>query len=246
MFVAVKRWWILLGIVSAFVILVVMIPARAYSMILENYGTHLLATKGTIWYGSGEVHAAGKNIGRLEWQVYPSQIFGGRLAFKVSMQNSNISLSGVITRGFFYTDFQGAVSMEAALVNFVLLPYEVHVQGQFALQDLLVKMNDQRQMQVLQGTLTWDGGLSRYRTNNETRVFEMPPVMGKLSHEDGFAVLNAQERTKKISLIEARFRPESGLFKVALTHHMLELSQMPWESAMDASEVVLEVSRELY
>lgn len=241
-----KRWWILLGIVAVVVILVVMIPARAYSMILENYGTYLLATKGTIWYGSGEVSAAGKNIGRLEWSLQPKRVFAGKLAYRVSMQNQNIRLSGILNRGFTYTEFHGSTTLAQSLVNTILLPYEIQVQGEFEIKELSVRVNDKRQVKVLTGNIVWEGGTSRYRTNNETRIFEMPAVTGKLSQEENTAVLNTLDQERNIPLVNVRFQPESGLFEVALTQHMLELSKMPFESAADTSEIVVEVSRELY
>ena len=241
-----KRRWILLGIVAVVVTLVVLIPARAYSMILENYGTHLLATKGTIWYGSGNVTAAGKNIGRIQWNFRPKEIFAGRLAFKVSMQNQNIRLAGEINRGFTYTEFQGTTTLAQSLVNTVLLPYEIHVQGELEIKDLSVKISDKLQVESLTGSITWGGGISRYRTNDETRVFAMPAVSGELSQAEGFAVLNAYDLEHEIPLIEARLQPDSGLFEVALTQRMIELSQMPWQSAAESAEVILEVSRELY
>ncbi|MYD45903.1 MAG: type II secretion system protein N [Gammaproteobacteria bacterium] len=241
-----KRWWIVLGIVAMIVIVVVMIPARAYSMILENYGTHLRATKGTIWYGSGDVTVAGKNIGRLKWHFRPIEIFTGKLAFNVTMQNQNIHLAGVLKRRISSTEFQGATTLAHSHVNKVLLPYEIVVEGDFEINDLSVKINDKRQLEILTGSISWEGGTSRYRADDETRVFEMPAVAGKLTHADGFAVLNAHDQEKNFPLITIRFQPESGLFESALTQHMLELSQMPLDSSADPSAVVLEVSRELY
>ena len=241
-----KRWWILLGILAVVVILVVMIPARAYSMILENYGIYVLAAEGTIWYGSGDVSAAGKNIGRLEWSFRPKRVLDGQLAFKVSMQNQNIRLSGIMNRGFTYTEFHGSTTLASSLVNTILLPYEIQIRGEFEIKDLSVKVNDKRQVKILTGSIEWNGGTSRYRTNNETRTFEMPTVSGKLSHEEDTAVLNTKDQERNIPLVTVRFQPENGLFEAALTQHMLELSQMPFESAAEASEIVVEVARELY
>lgn len=241
-----KRWWIVLGIVALIGVFVVMIPARAYSMILENYGTHLLATKGTIWYGSGNVTVAGKNVGRLKWHFRPLEIFKGKLAFNVTMQNQSIHLAGVLNRRISSTEFQGTTSLAHSHVNKVLLPYEIRVEGEIEVTDLSVKINDKRQVEILSGTISWEGGTSRYRTNGETRVFEMPAVAGKLTNTDGFAVLDAHDQEKNIPLITARFQPDSGLFEVALTQYMLDLSQMSLGSSDDASAVVLEVSRELY
>lgn len=235
-----------MGIVSMVVILVVMIPARAYSMILENFGTHLLDTKGTVWYGSGYVTAAGKTVGKLHWNFRPLEIFTGRLAFKVSMQNQNIYLAGEIKRGFSYTELQGSATVGQVLINAVLLPYEIRVDGEFEINDLSVRVNDEPQLEVLSGNVTWEGGTSRYRSNEQTRVFDMPAVSGELSQSEGFAVLQARDEEHDIPLITARFQPDSGLFEVALTQHMLDLSQMPLGSNHESSTVVLEVSRELY
>ena len=235
-----------MGIVSMVVILVVMIPARAYSMILENFGTHLLDTKGTVWYGSGYVTAAGKTVGRLHWSFRPMEIFTGRLAFNVSMQNQNIYLAGEIKRGFSYTELKGSTTVGQVLVNAVLLPYEIRVDGEIEISDLAVRINDKTQLEVLSGSVTWEGGTSRYRSNEETRVFEMPAVSGEFSQSEGFAVLNAHDEERDLPLISARFQPDSGLFEVALTQHMLDLSQMPLGSSHESSAVVLEVSRELF
>lgn len=241
-----KRWWIVLGIVAMIVVFVVMIPARAYSMILENYGTHLLATKGTIWYGSGNVTVAGKNIGRLKWHFRPLEIFQGKLAFNVTMQNQSIHLAGVLNRRISSTEFQGTITLAHTHLNRVLIPYEIRVEGEFEVADLSVKINDKSQLEILSGSVSWEGGTSRYRANGETRVFDMPVVAGELTQTDGFAVLNAHDQEKNIPLITARFQPDSGLFEVALTQYMLDLSQMSLDSSADSSAVVLEVSRELY
>lgn len=241
-----KRWWIVLGIVAMIGIFVVMIPARAYSMILENYGTHLLATKGTIWYGSGHVTVAGKSIGRLHWSFRPIEIFTGKLAFNVTMQNQSIHLAGVLKRRISSTEFQGTTTLSHSHVNRVLLPYEIRVEGEFEFNELSVKINDKRQLEILSGSISWEGGTCRYRADDETRIFEMPAVAGKLTHTDGIAVLNAHDQEKDIPLITTRFKPDSGLFETALTQHMLDLSQMHLSSSADLSAVVLEVSRELY
>ena len=235
-----------MGIVTLVVILVVMIPARMYSIVLENYGTHLLATKGTIWHGSGNVYLAGKNIGRLKWSFRPSEIFAGRLGFNVTMQNQSIHLAGVINRGFSYTEFQGTTTLTQGLVNAILLPYEIRVEGEFEINDLSLKINDKRKVEFLTGSVTWDGGTSRYRSNEETRVFEMPEVKGELTHSDGIAVLETHEVEHDIPLVTAQFQPDTGLFEVALTQRMIDLSQMPWGSTADSSTVVVEVARELY
>ena len=174
------------------------------------------------------------------------EIFAGRLAFKVTMQNQNIHLAGVINRGFSHTEFQGKTTLTQGLVNTILLPYEIRVEGEFEINDLSVKINDKRQVEFLTGSVTWEGGTSRYRSNDETRVFEMPAVKGELTHSDGVAVLDAHDSEHRIPLITARFQPDNGLFEVALTQHMLDLSQMPWGSTAESSAVVLEVARELY
>ena len=174
------------------------------------------------------------------------EIFTGRLAFNVSMQNQNIYLAGEIKRGFSYTELKGSTTVGQVLVNAVLLPYEIRVDGEFEISDLAVRINDKTQLEVLSGSITWEGGTSRYRSNEETRVFEMPAVSGEFSQSEGFAVLNTHDEENDLPLISARFQPDSGLFEVALTQHMLDLSKMPLGSSHESSAVVLEVSRELY
>ena len=241
-----KRWWIVLGIAALIVIFVITIPARAYSMLLDNYGTHLLATKGTIWYGSGDLTVTGKNMGRLKWQFRPVELLTGKLVFNVTMQNQSVHLAGVLTRRISSTEFQGTTTLSHSHVNKVLLSYEILVEGEFEFNDLSVKISDRRQLEVLSGTFSWDGGTSRYRFDDETRIFEMPRVAGELTHSDGFAVLKARDQEENIPLFTARFQPDSGQFETALTQHMLTLSQMPLSSSTGLSTVVLEVSRELY
>ncbi len=240
------RWYLLISGVAFLIVLIVMIPSRAFALHVERYGIHLLKTQGTVWNGSGEVSVEGKSLGRLNWKLRPIALVQGRLTYAISVKNEELRLNAELECGFSSVGLVGEASVSQSLINSVFQTYEIAVEGDLQFDNLELRMSHRRDIIALNGSLNWSGGTGRYRAQGETKVIDIPSISALLFEREGDAVLSSKDNSVDILLGEARFEVDKGWVHIALTRHMMDISEVPWNVSVESDEVVLEVSRQLY
>ena len=241
-----KKLYIAIGVLVFIAIVVVAIPAQVFAVFLDDYRIHLLGARGTVWNGSADLVVPTTSLGRLEWQLRPSAIFKGNLEYEISLRSSELQISGMLIKGLASTFVAADAKINPAIVNSVLLHYDLKVSGSFALDGIELHLDDSNSVDLLSGNVRWDGGTSRYLVGDETRTVDLPPIVAELSTQEGDAVLVAFKTETKDKLMSVRLEPDSGWVHIAMTSQMLELAQMPWESNSAQDAEVLKVSRQIF
>lgn len=240
-----KRLYVVFVVLFVFVLVIILIPAQVFAVFLDDYRIHLLGARGTVWNGSAELVVPAANLGRLEWSIAPAAIFEGRLKYDVKLQSSALQVAGILEKSLSQSSLSGQATIEPSIVNSVLLNYDIKVSGSFTLNGVELRLDGSNAIESLTGTVQWDGGTSRYLVGEETRTVNLPPIVAELSAHEGDAMLGAFDETSDMKLLSVRLEPDSGWIHIALTRQMLELAQMPWDTAASPESEVLKVSRQL-
>ena len=103
------KGYVAVGVVTLFVGLVIMFPARVAYNWFAPPGIALSGIDGTIWHGSAAAGlAGGLYLTNVDWKMQPSKLFSGRVGYGVEADASS---------GFMQTDIALGVGGRASLSN---------------------------------------------------------------------------------------------------------------------------------
>ncbi len=241
-----KRALMVLAAVVFLAAVIVAIPARVFAMLLEDYDVHLLDARGTVWKGSAQLVVPGTNLGTLTWAIVPQRLLRAKLTYNISVNSPSLQVHGTLAKGFAKTSLVANAELQSSIVNSILLHYEMKISGSIQVEDVNVLVNGKNEISSLAGTVRWDGGKSRYRTGDETREIDLPPMVGEFSTTEGDVILTAVGGHDNTELLNARLEASSGWIHIGLTRQMFDLVQMPWESQGPAGAEVFKVSRQVF
>ena len=242
-----KRVYIAMGVLVALVIITLALPARFFSLWLRDYGLHLLEPSGTIWSGSGNIVASQTYLGRLSWDVQGLKLLSATLVYDVEMNSPLIHFSGSIAHGLRGSVIKAEATIDPDLVNQILIRYDIEVNGHFNIDNVEVGLQEIREIQSLSGTVNWEGGTTRYQLASQSYEVELPPMTAQLTHLNGDLVLDSVEfGGEREQLMTLRLEPDTGWIHISLSNRMLEIAEMPWDSAESSAIESLEVSRQVF
>ncbi len=239
-----KRIYIAIGAFAVVAVVIVAMPARVFAMFVDQYGISLLDTRGTVWNGSAEVIAPSINVGRLHWRFKAQSLLSATLQYELSVDNPALRLEGTITKKFAHSDFAAQATIEPSLVNSVLLHYGIKIGGRFQVDDVELRVGSGNTIQSLTGTVNWEGGTTRYRLENQSRVVTLPAAIGELSLSSNEVLLTAVDMNNN-NLLQIRLEVQTGVAHVALSQYLLEQAELPTQEPVDANEYALTVSQQL-
>lgn len=241
-----RSWRVLevLGILAFLIFCILLAPAGLLGRVAERVpGLSLAQTQGTVWSGEGRLLLQGQDQGRIAWSFRPStllQLFPG---CSWSLSADDLRLAGTLNLAPGRISLAADGSLDAAVVNFWLAPYNLHLDGDFQVDAMRVDMGDNRALNI-QGAVRWSGGAVRYVLSRRSRTAQLPPLAARLGLDEGQAAQVFAEGSD-IPLLEARLLGD-GFVKIGLTRRLTQLVDEPWPGASADDELVVAVEEKLF
>ena len=244
----VKRalWLGLLGATALVIFLVLRAPAQLLSRFLGD-GTPISLSRaaGTIWNGEADITARGHDLGRASWNFDPASLLQGAVGARWQVSGADHALRGKAQASFSKTDVSLRGHVDDDFVNRLLSDYHIRLQGTFELDSIALTFADAPHPTAAQGTLSWNGGPTRYRLAGEVENVTLPPMQATLSlNEAGHPQAEAFTDAVPAPLIRAHLDP-NGWLHIAISRHFTTLAGRPWPGTGPSDEMVVEVAEKL-
>ena len=216
-------------VILFFGICVALTPARFVVRDLDPDSKYLVDPTGTIWYGGVATQVGARNLGQLSWELDPSSLLSGRIGYAIRHQGVGFNFS--CKTSFGWNRHEGLCSgrVESRTANLILSHYEIDIDGQLNLEDLLVQIRSSGEVSEASGKLHWEGGLVHYRLSDVSHQTELPALEGIFHDESGVLGLNIYEKTNKKLLLKTVFNPQTGEFQLSATNRLMVLADAPWK-----------------
>ena len=236
------------GIVITFTFLIVclvLLPARVVTQAIEIQNVALRGVAGTVWSGSLDLHIQSRELGRLQWQLQPSQLLQATLSFALDFTGTGVELEGNIRRNWSTYELTQRGRIDSTVTNILLSHYEIDITGPLQIKDLVVRTNSQLAVQDATARLNWDGGLVHYRLAGISHRTELPGLRGEVSMTDSIFNLTVVDPTDARGVLDLQLEPTTGEVSVHVKHHLINLADAPWRTRGKADAVALTISERL-
>ena len=233
------------GALVFLIALIVMAPAALLPQLLTIPHIKLEDAQGTMWRGEAETFLDNQHIGMLDWRVKPVDLIEGKFTADITLERDGVSLAGVSSSRFDTQEFSLNGSIGSRFINIFTLAYDIRLSGDLAINDVVVRVNDRRQVESVGGDLRWNGGPVRFKLANVIHEVTLEPVLGTLSKEANFVLLSVKRVRSEAPVLAFRFDPESGWVHLRAFPAFLEFANVPSNYLMKDADFLFEVSQKL-
>lgn len=242
------KWVIFLfaGFIALIVVGAVLAPARVVTLLTKDVdGLTLRAVSGRLWNGAAGVRIRRHDLGTLSWSLRPGDLLGGEIGVDWNLDHADYAVSGtgVVALGSGAATASG--SIQGLGVSRFLAPYHIHIEGEFKLEDLVIRIDRADGPVVAHGSLHWSGGRAMYRLSGQFHDASLPAVTGTLGITDGGPELRCIQADEPVALLTARL-DRDGWVHIDVTKALTVLAGYPWPGSHAGDEVVVTVSERLY
>jgi hypothetical protein len=238
---------ILLGIALFILFAIINAPASLIRTLTGDVRRlDLLAPTGSLWSGHADMMLDGHEIGRFSWSFAPALLIRARIGSDYTLVGPDTDLTGTLSTGFNDQSVQTQGSLSGSLVNVFLADYDLYISGDFDLQTVIGRFEDQR-LVGLDGQLHWSGGDVTYILAGIRSQATLPGLIAQLDSEIEPKSPGARvtETGSQNSLLIVTFLP-SGFVKIGVTKLLTKRLNRPWEGTDPDDGVVLEVEEALW
>ncbi len=225
--------------------LLVMAPAALLPQFFSIPHVKLENTEGTIWHGNAETFFDDQHIGLLVWHVRPLGLINGKLTVNFTLERDGVSLAGVSTSRLDNHEISLVGDVSSRFVNVFTLAYDIRLSGNLSVNDVRIRANSERQVESVEGDLTWNGGPVRFKLANVLHEVTLEPVLGTLTQDASFVVLNVRRTRTQTPVLAFRFDPETGWVHLRAFPAFLEFANIPSNYLMQDADFLFEVSQKL-
>lgn len=233
------------GVLVFLIALVVMAPAALLPQLLAIPHVKLEDPQGTMWRGEAETFLNSQHIGMLAWRVRPVDLIEGKLTVDISLERDGVSLTGVSTSKFDVQEVSLNGVIGSRFVNVFTLAYDINLAGELAINDVVVRVDDRKRVDSIEGDLTWNGGPVRFKLANVMHEVTLEPVLGTLALDANLVVLSVRRATSNAPVLAFRFDAESGWVHLRAFPAFLEFANIPSNYLMQDADFLFEVSQKL-
>ena len=239
-------WLALLGATALVIFLVLRAPARLLDQLLgDALPISLSHAAGTIWNGEANIAAHGHDLGRASWNFDPATLMQGAMGLRWRISGPSLSLGGQANASPAATDVSIDGQIHADFINRLLSDYHIRLAGTFELDAIALTFTNAPHPPAASGTLSWTGGLTRYRLAGKTEKVTLPPMQAILSlTKDGHPQAETFTPGVPAPLIRTHLSPNNWLH-IAVTRRFTTLAGQPWPTTGPADEIVVEVAEKL-
>ena len=236
-------------------------PARLVSTALVNATLSnggaaeikLLAPRGTLWNGSGQLLLNGKPVGDVSWQVQAGRLLALEAAAAWQVRNADYSLKGSAAFGrdnrINLRNLRGVVRqsfLRNALARYDIIPVGDLTIERLDITDLQLNEAGNWPRQVYaEGSAQWTGGPVSYRLAGQNSHIELPAMTAQISTpEGGWPTLEVSAQETGTLLMNGRLTP-TGSAAIGITRGLTRLTGQPWPGSEPDHAIVLEVEEQL-
>lgn len=230
-------------------------PARlATNALAQGAGDiKLLAPRGTLWNGSGQLLINGESVGDVAWQVVPAKLLTLEAAVSWQVRNADYALQGLASLGQQETvnlrETSGVI--RESFLRKTLQRYDIFPAG-----DLTIKTLDITNLQLneagnwpknvhAEGLVQWTGGAVSYRLAGTDFDVNLPAMDAAVSTpKGGWPMLEVTEQETSALLMTGRLTP-TGSAAIGITRGLTRLTGQLWPGSEPDHAVVLEVEEQL-
>ncbi|MCY4129457.1 MAG: type II secretion system protein N [Gammaproteobacteria bacterium] len=234
------------GAVTLLIALIVIAPAALIPMLLSSPHVRLEHAQGTVWRGDAETFINNQHIGELSWEVKPLELIEGRLTVDLTLERDGVSIAGVSTSNADGHEISLSGVIGSRLVNVFTLAYDIRMSGELTINDVKLRVDDQKKVESAEGTVSWDGGPVRFKLANVVHEVTLDPVLGTLSQGSSFVELTVQRLRAQKPVLAFRIDPETGWVHLRAFPAFLEFANVPPNYLMQDSDFIFEVSQKLF
>lgn len=241
--------WVLIsiaGLITLVVVGVLLAPARVLTLLTQDVdGLTLRAVSGRLWNGTAEVRLRGHDLGELEWSLRPKGLFDGEIGIDWSLEHVDYAVSGTGAVGAGSTSASASGSVQGLAVSRFLAPYHIHIEGDFELDDLRIRVDHADGPAAARGNLHWSGGRAMYRLSGQFHDASLPAMTGTFDMADGDPELRCATVDEPVALLTVRL-DRDGWVHIDVTKALTVLAGYPWPGSHAGDEVVVTVSEPLF
>ncbi|WP_221800812.1 type II secretion system protein N [Oceanobacter mangrovi] len=244
------RWYLLLGLLSLLVFLVITVPLHFVwhyaEPQLKGLPVKVESVAGTLW--DGRFQLSDRMVGTLdgEWQLQPLALLGGALVADIKVEGRDLRGSGELTASpsgeLQIHDFDGYV--DSALLQPLLRRQKVSLNGELEISALSLSGNLQtRQLADIAGRLVYSGGKTEFPVDRKTINADVPMLVGNLGMDKDKAVLDVVT-TDGANLATGFLQPD-GWAGVSVRRRFVDVLGQQWPNKATEDTVIFEVSRKI-
>lgn len=234
------------GFVALVVVGVSLAPARVVTLLAKDVnGLTLSAVYGSLWNGTAEIRLRGHDLGKLAWSLRPRALIDGEIGIDWSLEHPDYAVSGTGAVGLDSASGSASGSVRGLAVSRFLAPYHIHIEGDFQLDDLSIRVDHADGPAAARGNLHWSGGRAMYRLSGQFHDASLPAMTGTLNLADGDPELRCAKADEPVALLTARL-DRDGWVHIAVTKALTVLAGYPWPGSQAGDEVVVTVSERLF
>lgn len=216
-------------------------PASLLRLLLPaDAEVEMLRPAGTVWNGSADVFLGGTPIDRVSWRFQPGSLLRAGLGYQLILLGSDHDMTGTLHFGVTAAVIELAGGASAGFVNRWLGQYDIAVSGDFALDEINVRIPYTLRGAspgAASGSLAWTGGPLQYQLAGQRYSSSLPPLIAYLG--DALEAVVYQEGGHT-PLLRAEVQND-GFVRIGMTALMTRLVGNPWPGSHAEHEVVLEV-----
>ena len=244
-----KAKWVLIplaGLVALVVVTILLAPARVVTLLTDDVDELTLrAVAGRLWNGTAEIRYRGHDLGTLAWSLRPGDLLAGEIGVDWMLEHVDYSASGTGALGTATGSVTASGQVQGVAVSRFLAAYHIHIEGDFELHGLDVRIDHAGLPVAAQGNLHWSGGRALYRLSGQFHDASLPAMTGTLSMTDSGPELRCVQADEPVSLMTARLDPE-GWAHIDVTKALTVLAGYPWPGSHADDDVVVTVSERLF
>jgi len=216
----------------------------------------LLAPKGTLWKGSGQLLVQSIPIGILDWQLQLLPLLGLALDIDWQLAGEEFTASGSFASDgqiHHLTGVEGTFNerlLQQYLATYDIAPSGTLTATQLNITDLeLNAAQTWPQRVAATGLLVWSGGDVRYILAGRSHDIELPPLRANITTDNsapdpGWPTMKVTRTDDAAPLLTGRLTPR-GSAAIGITRGFTRLAGQPWPGSEPDHAVVLEVEEQL-
>ena len=232
-------------LVIIFIVLIVRAPASAVRRFIPpDSPVTLTNLEGTLWNGSAQIFLNAEDVGLAKWVWRSGDLTELMVGYDWSLTRDGLSLNGVLASNGNEASVTATGLVADHIINSYLQPYDLTISGDLSLENVQAEVVD-RQLNSIEGLLTWEGGATRYQLASRHYQAIVPPLVGTLGLIDNHPALTVIREGGEITLIRAELLP-TGYAKLGITKRFTQLLGNPWPGRDPDHKVVLEVEEQIF
>lgn len=246
------RWYILLGLLTFLITLVVTAPLhfvwRYVEPQLQGLPVQISQVRGSLWQGNMRILVPqllelGEIDGR--WTLEPFALLLGNVKLQLKLETADLRLQLPVRLSASHLQIEaGNGYFDLSPLKPIFAREKGKAEGAVELQQFHLDLQFQPiHIDNIAGNLTYSGGDVALLVEGKAVSATMPPLLGQLSKQADRALLVATT-TEQDTLFDG-FIKDDGWAGLAIRRHFIDTLGQTWPAKAEPDDVIFEVSRKV-